>query len=227
MSYIIVYNRPWCQKLPSALQKKTGEEFFYINKKDHLTFNKVKTLNPKYIFFPHWSYIIPEQIYKNFICVIFHMTDLPYGRGGSPLQNLIVRGHKNTMISAIKCVKEVDGGPIYFKEPLSLEGTAEEIYIRANTVIEKMIINFIKYNYKPKPQIGKVVKFYRRKPEEGDLVNTKSLNDVYDYIRMLDANGYPASFITFGDFKLEFSNAVLKKEELVAKVRFIKKGKNE
>ena len=38
---------------------------------------------------------------------------------------------------------------------------------------------------------------------------------------------YDTSFITFGDFKLEFSNAVLKKEELVAKVRFIKKGKNE
>ena len=47
------------------------------------------------------------------------MTDLPYGRGGSPLQNLIVRGHKHTMISAIKCVKELDAGPIYLKKPLT------------------------------------------------------------------------------------------------------------
>ena len=41
------------------------------------------------------------------------MTDLPFGRGGSPLQNLIVRGYKETMLSAIKCVGEVDAGPIY------------------------------------------------------------------------------------------------------------------
>ena len=40
------------------------------------------------------------------------MTDLPYGRGGSPLQNLIVRGHKETKISAIKVVKELDAGPV-------------------------------------------------------------------------------------------------------------------
>ncbi len=26
-----------------------------------------------------------------FECVCFHMTDVPYGRGGSPLQNLIIR----------------------------------------------------------------------------------------------------------------------------------------
>ena len=80
---------------------------------------------PDWIFFPHWSWIIRQHIYDNYRCVIFHMTDVPYGRGGSPLQNLIVRGHKETMLSAIKCVAELDAGPVYCKVPLSLEGTAE------------------------------------------------------------------------------------------------------
>jgi len=38
------------------------------------------------------------------------MTDLSYGRGGSPLQNLIVRGYKDTMISALWIEKELDSG---------------------------------------------------------------------------------------------------------------------
>ena len=52
---------------------------------------------------------IPTEIFTSFECIVFHMTDLPYGRGGSPLQNLIVRGHKKTKVSALKVVKEVDG----------------------------------------------------------------------------------------------------------------------
>ena len=56
------------------------------------------------------------------------MTDLPFGRGGSPLQNLITRGISKTKISALRCNEEIDAGPIYLKRPLSLHGSAEEIY---------------------------------------------------------------------------------------------------
>lgn len=80
---------------------------------------------------------------------MFHMTDLPYGRGGSPLQNLIVRGHKEIMISALRVEKGLDAGDIYMKKPLSLEGTAEEIFIRANDIIEDMIEELILKNTPP------------------------------------------------------------------------------
>jgi hypothetical protein len=52
---------------------------------------------------PHWSHLIPESIWGPCPTVIFHMTDLPYGRGGSPLQNLIQRGHSSTMLTALRC----------------------------------------------------------------------------------------------------------------------------
>ena len=67
------------------------------------------------------------------------MTDLPYGRGGSPLQNLIQRGHNTTMLTALRCNEGCDTGDIYLKRSLSLCGTAEEIFIRADTIIEQMI----------------------------------------------------------------------------------------
>ena len=64
--------------------------------------------------------IIPKKIYSNYDCIVFHMTDLPYGRGGSPLQNLIVRGHKETKISALNVQSGLDTGDIYLKKKLIL-----------------------------------------------------------------------------------------------------------
>ena len=102
------------------------------------------------------------------------MTDLPFGRGGSPLQNLIVRGINETKISALRCVEEVDAGPIFMKKSLSLHGTAQEIYIRANIIIEEMIVFLIKNKPDPQDQIGEVVMFKRRKENEGDLAKLKT-----------------------------------------------------
>ena len=59
-------------------------------------------IDPEYIFFPHWSWVVPAEITEKYECVCFHMTDVPYGRGGSPLQNLIALGHKETMNNSIK-----------------------------------------------------------------------------------------------------------------------------
>ena len=223
MSIVIVYNRPWCKKLASNLKNKIEYEIFEITNNDNLTLERINSINPKYIFFPHWSHIIEKDIHEKYNCVIFHMTDLPYGRGGSPLQNLIVRGHRETKISAIKCIEKLDAGPIYLKKNLSLEGSAEEIFLRENQVIENMITEILISNPKPKNQTGKVVNFKRRTREDGNLKNVRSLDEIFDYIRMLDARGYPNSFIRYGDYTIEFSNAVRKVDSVDALVRITKK----
>ena len=97
-------------------------------------------------------------------------------------------------------------------------GTAEEIYLRANQLIEEMIIEILINEPTPLPQNGKVVKFKRREPNQSKINNLKSLNDFYDFIRMLDADGYPRAFIEHGNFKIEFSRASLKVDSIVADV---------
>jgi methionyl-tRNA formyltransferase len=191
--HIIACNRPWCEGMAKKLEKETGERFYFIDDVKNLTSDYLEKIKPYYIFFPHWSHIIPESIYTKYECVIFHMTDLPYGRGGSPLQNLIVRGHEDTKISALRCAGGIDDGPIYFKETLSLLGTAEEIYLRSSKQVEKMICRLIKEKPVPKKQRGSVSSFKRRKPNQGDWSDLKSLEEVFDYIRMLDADGYPSA----------------------------------
>ena len=219
MSNIIACQRPWCERLVDRLQKKTKSTFKLITDKASLNIDNLEQLAPEYIFFPHWSDIIPAAIYENFQCVIFHMTDLPYGRGGSPLQNLIVHGHQQTVISAIQCVKDLDEGPLYLKRPLSLLGNAEEIYIRANESIEEMIVEILRERPVPRQQVGEVVHFQRRKPEQGDWSTVQSLEEVFDYIRMLDAEGYPSAFVKVGPFRLEFTRASRRTNHIHADVK--------
>lgn len=221
MNIVIANSNP----IHHNLEKKLADQYgaIIISKKQELTFEYLKKQNPKYIFFPHWSYIIPKAIHDNFTCIVFHMTDLPFGRGGSPLQNLITRGIKNTKISALKVAEGIDTGDIYMKQDLSLYGTAEEIFLRASFVIEGMIESIIRNNPTPFPQKGTVTLFKRRKPEQSNIISLNTLEEIYDYIRMLDAEGYPHAFIETENIRLEFSRASLKKDSLIADVRITKK----
>lgn len=175
--------------------------------------------NPEYVYFPYWSKFVPAAIYDKFECVIFHMTDLPFGRGGSPLQNLIARGFQDTKISALRCVGEVDAGPIYLQRALSLNGAAEEIFLRAAREITGMIATITLERPVPTNQVGEPTVFKRRRPEDGNLKGVQTLDAAFDLIRMLDAEGYPNAFLKVGAFKLTFTRAARKVGCVVADVR--------
>jgi len=64
------------------------------------------------------------------------MTELLYGRCGSPLQNMIQRGHGSTILTPQPCGAGLDAGDLYLKQPWSLHGGAEEIFLRADALIE-------------------------------------------------------------------------------------------
>lgn len=224
--YVIASSKPWNKNLPTTLHAGTGKQFQLISNPAEITFTHLKQLSPRYVFFPHWSHIIPSDVFQNFECVVFHMTDLPFGRGGSPLQNLIAQGIYETKISALKCIAEVDAGPIFLKRHVSLHGAAEEIYLRASRIIESMIVEIIKTNPKPIAQVGEPTFFKRRKPEQGDLLAAESLEQAFDLIRMLDAEGYPNAFINVGNLRLEFARASRRANSLVADVRITLQNQN-
>jgi len=219
---IKTWNIKNAEKLAHTIKDKTNTKI--ITSKKELTIDTIKTLNPEYIFFPHWSWKIPEAIYANYPCIVFHMTDLPFGRGGSPLQNLIVRGYKQTKISAIKVVEAMDAGDVYLKEDLDLYGTADEIFMRASKIVfEKMIPQILKNKIIPKAQQGEITTFKRRRPEESTIEGLQTLEQLYDHIRMLDGEGYPKAFIETEHFKIELSRASRKPDGIIADAKIVLK----
>ena len=220
---ILAQSKQWLPALLGDLLENANYNSVHVSNTDELLI-AVERHNPKWVFFPHWSYYIPEKIYENHECVVFHMTDLPFGRGGSPLQNLIGRGIYETKISALRCVKALDAGPIYMKKALSLHGNAQEIYIRASSIIVEMINDILKNHPQPRKQQGEAVVFERRKPEESNIFQLSSLDKLHDYIRMLDADGYPKAYVETEHFKLEFTRSSYKGKEVIADVKFTMKG---
>ena len=79
-------------------------------------------------------------------------------------------------------------------------------------------INFIK-------QGGKSSIFKRRIEKQSNLgyYKFKSLNKIYDFIRMLDATGYPNAFKELGSFKIYFKKSKLNKNSVKGEFEIKKK----
>lgn len=222
-NYILLTGKEWHKVLFENLSARPNEAWHLISDKAGFNTGELKKIAAKKIFIPHWSYTIPPEIYDNYECIVFHMTDLPYGRGGSPLQNLITRGKKETKITALKVTAGLDTGDIYNKKELNLDGSAAEIFSRSVPLIQEMIEEIIESKLVASPQEGEAEVFKRRTPAEGNITNITNLDKIYDYIRMLDADTYPKAFIENDKIKIEFFNAKKNDNEIVAHVRIIEK----
>ncbi len=216
-NYIVASIGNWNKEIFEKKTSKLKGDWFFCSNPTELD-ELLKTITPRFIFFPHWRWIVPKHILEKNECVCFHMTDLPYGRGGSPLQNLIVRGHKETMLTALLMEEGLDSGPVYLKHKLSLDGNAQEIYQRASILTWALIKELLEKQPKPIPQNGEVVTFQRRGPAQSKIPDNLHLEQLYDYIRMLDAPGYPNAFIDTQNYHLNFQEAVLENGILSAKI---------
>jgi methionyl-tRNA formyltransferase len=220
-SYVVATIKPWNLSQFSMRMPHLSGRWHLIETPDGLTPAVIVSLQPRYIFFPHWSWKVPEEITRDFECICFHMTDVPYGRGGSPLQNLITRGHKETVISALRMTSDMDAGPVYMKARLPLDGSAQEIFERASTIVFDMISEIAMKDISPVPQVGEPVVFKRRRPEESVLPDRGTLESLYDHIRMLDADTYPRAYLIHNQFRLEFFGAKRNGDAVEATVRIV------
>ncbi len=222
MKIVIASSKDWFFKKTKLMNHKELD-IELIKSKNKLNMSNLKKLNPKYIFFPHWNWKVSSDILINFECIAFHTAPLPYGRGGSPLQNLIIRGFREAPLCALKMTDEIDGGPIYMKKNISLEGSLEQIFSRISIVSQEMIFEICHNKVEPKKQEGEIYFFKRLSHKDNELNFDLSFEKIYDQIRMLDADEYPKAFVNLGNFKIEFTNASYDNDELKANVRFIKK----
>lgn len=217
--YIVAGSRPWNEIEIQRIQSEVNGVVVGVSTPLALEEAIERLQGIRYIFFIHWSHIVASDITQNYECVCFHMTDVPYGRGGSPLQNLIVEGRRSTKLTALRMTNELDAGPVYLKKDLSLEGsTAEEIYMRAGGLSSAMILQIIAENPTPVEQVGRSKLFKRRTPKQSALPGDKPLVEIHDFIRMLDAEGYPKAYLEIGGLRIEFSRAGLYRGKVKADV---------
>ena len=206
MTIIFCAYRKWALSLYDRLSKK-HKKMRLITSPKKLTLGFVKRVNPEYIFFPDWSWKIPKEIVNNFKCICIHESPLPKFRGGSPLQNQIIRGISKTKSTAFLMTEKLDDGDILLQKSLSLNGSINEIFNRMEKNDYDIINKIIQGKFKTKKQTGKPTFYKRRTPNDSEL---KTLNHskkfLYDFIRMLE-EPYPNAFIKIGKKKIVFKSA--------------------
>ena len=205
MNIVIASSKAWFELHEDITSK---HNVILINCESDLTADNLTKINPDIIFFPHWNWKVSPEIHESFTCIVFHTAPLPYGRGGSPIQNLILEGHETAPVCALKMIDDLDAGPIYTSQIVSLEGNLHDIFRRINQTINDLILNLISGDLpKPTPQDGDVHYFKRLGETDNAIPTDIELKQFFDYIRMLDDDLYPQSFIKYGQYKIEFSSA--------------------
>lgn len=158
------------------------------------------------VFFPHWSWVVPDEIINKFTCICFHSTPLPYGRGGSPIQNMVLNGHRDTQVVALKMTNELDAGPIYLRQDVSLIGGGEEVFRRIYQTTISMMKSLLASLPYPTEQEGDITIFTRRQSDDSKLDMYDSIDNIFDKIRILDVDNYPPAYIEIGDYRLTFTH---------------------
>jgi len=140
-----------------------------------------------------------EGLKKSTSNIVCHPSDLPAGKGSSPIAWELLKGANELTFTLFEAVEGVDSGPIYDKLKVKLSGHElnDEIKkIQAITTFE-MILNYINSfpSVSSYQQVGKETFYKKRTPQDCELDINNSIKDQFNLLRIVDNDNYPAFFI--------------------------------
>ena len=59
--YVVVGQHDWCFDIYKRTLSKCKGYWYYLGSNDDLA-EKIREVNPRYVFFLHWSYFVPKEI---------------------------------------------------------------------------------------------------------------------------------------------------------------------
>ena len=148
-----------------------------------------KRIPQKYLFFSKHNLVV-------------HESDLPQGRGWSPLYRQIMRGKNKIMFTLFECSNGIDAGRYYykkkffFKENLVYSELKEFQLLNALFLIKKFLNYYKKNNTSPKriAQKGKSSYFKKISKLDSKININQSLKSQFNRLRTIDNENFPAFF---------------------------------
>ena len=137
--------------------------------------------------------------YKNKF--IIHESDLPRGRGFSPVKNQILKKIDKIKCCLIECVDKVDGGDIYEYDYLKIgkNDLYDDIRLKQFKITIKLIKKLLKKYPKiqGKKQIG-IPTYYKKFNKKSDEIDiTKNIISLFDLLRSTDYNRHQNYFFSY------------------------------
>ena len=106
-----------------------------------------------------YNILVPDAVLELFEptgIINLHPSMLPLYRGSTPIESVILDGTSETGVSLMKLSRDMDAGPLYFSQRVSLTGTEtkDQLYEALSTIGANAVINLLGVvkNTTPTPQ---------------------------------------------------------------------------
>ncbi|EKS08035.1 formyltransferase family protein [Leptospira santarosai] len=137
--------------------------------------------------------------------LVVHESDLPKGKGWSPLTWQIIEGKNKIPICLFEAnADSVDSGVIYLKDEIVVNNydLIEELRDAQAMKTFEMCISFIdsypEIVKKGKNQVGESSFYFKRSPKDSELDIDKTIRELFPLLRTVDNEEYPAFFRMHG-----------------------------
>lgn len=186
---------PYSKKLLNLL-KEQGHDVILVHSKKDIKKGDIA-------FFLSCFEIIPQSYLDlNKHNIVVHESDLPQGKGWSPLSWQILEGKNEIPIVLFEATSELDAGDIYYRDTLIFDGTEliGDLRSKQGEKTVNLSLKFVKEygsisSYK---QMGIDSYYKKRKPEDSEINLTKSIAEQFNLLRIVDNEKYPAFFFYKG-----------------------------
>ena len=196
VAYLLDNTNDWIKKYIKKSQLLNKSKKFYS--KMFTNYKNIK--NYDIVFVLGYTRILsPIFLEKNKLNLVVHASNLPRGKGFSPIQWQILKNKKRISFCLFKAEKKLDSGEIYEKHSLLFKGT--ELYDRIRYMQAKATIQIISSFLKKYPKLvsrkqkGQST-FYRRRTYKDSKLNiNKSIKKLFNQMRIANNQDWPAYFI--------------------------------
>lgn len=182
--------------IPSLILKwiNKGHNCTWVHNDDHLEKGDL-------CFYLSYEKIVKKNTLKKFKNnLVVHASNLPKGKGWSPLSWQILEGNKKIVVSLIEAENKVDSGKVYMQLSKKFDGYELLNELRSSLIgaTFQLCSDFVnKYPQslkKGKFQSDKETFYPRRFSKDSKLDINKSIKEQFNLLRIVDNNKYPAFF---------------------------------
>lgn len=171
-----------------------GHRVLWVHDKRDLTLGD-------FCFYLSCSQIIPIEVLSQFRHnLVVHESDLPRGRGWSPLTWQILEGKNKIPVTLFEAEEKVDSGSIYAQAWIEFEGheLVDELReAQAKKTIElckRFIDDYPRILSESLEQAGDSSYYPRRRPSDSLVSPDKTVSELFGLLRVADPERYPCFF---------------------------------
>jgi methionyl-tRNA formyltransferase len=141
-----------------------------------------------------------QELTLNSYNLVVHASNLPEGKGWSPMTWQILEGKNKVCVSIFEALPKLDSGSVYEQEWIKLKGTElaiewrEKLKASTRNLCLSWFDRYMNGDLRSFKQNGESSFYPKRTSKDSELNVDKTIRDQFNLLRVVDNEKYPAFF---------------------------------